>query len=220
MNLDDKLREMARDDQVPLPDGYDEMLSQLYASLASDQGESPEGKETRQMKTRKFKLVRLLAVAAVLALMAASMTVGALAFGRETIVEVPVAQETIVMEDIGLTLILPDDWKGRYVIEDTGDGEWKIYNKYVYETTQDDEWGPAGILFWFVKLDEVKSPAQAEADSPVPCRYLLSTAENTYMLRYTSDVQYNPNDPAETEEYLSMYHQIGDIQIVIDGVMG
>ena len=50
MNLDDKLREMARDDQVPLPDGYDEMLSQLYASLASDQGESPEGKETRQMK--------------------------------------------------------------------------------------------------------------------------------------------------------------------------
>ena len=176
MNLDDKLREMARDDQVPLPDGYDEMLSQLYASLANDQGESPEGKETRQMKTRKFKLVRLLAVAAVLALMAASMTVGALAFGRETIVEVPVEQETIVMEDIGLTLILPDDWKDRYVIEDTGNDEWIIYNKYVYETTQDDEWGPAGILFWFVKLDEVKSPAQAEADSPVPCRYLLSTA--------------------------------------------
>lgn len=210
MNLDDKLREMARDDQVPLPDGYDEMLSQLYVSLASGQEAGPEGKETRQMETRKFKLVRLLAVAAVLALMAASMTVGALAFGRET----------IVMEDIGLTLILPDDWKGRYVVEKEGDGERVLYNKYVYETTQEETWGPGGVLFWFVKLDEVKSPAQAEADSPVPCRYLLSTAENTYMLRYTSDVQYNPNDPVQTEEYLSMYHQIGDIQIVIDGIMG
>ena len=220
MNFDDKLRDMARDDQVPLPGGYDEMLSQLYASLAFGQEAVPEGKETWQMKTRKFKLARLLAAAAVLALMAASMAAGALAFSRETIVEVPAEQETIVMEDIGLTLILPDDWRDRYVVEKEGDGEWVLYNKYVYETTQDDEWGPAGILFWFVKLDEVKSPAQAEADSPVPCRYLLSTAENTYMLRYTSDVQYNPNDPAQTEEYLSMYYQIGDIQIVIDGIMG
>lgn len=50
MDLDDKLRDMARDDQVPLPDGYDEMLSQLYASLTSNQGESPEGKEAAPVK--------------------------------------------------------------------------------------------------------------------------------------------------------------------------
>ena len=56
---------------------------------------------------------RFLAAAAVLALMAASFTVGALAFSRE----VPVEQETIELPGIGLTLILPDSWKGRYEVE-------------------------------------------------------------------------------------------------------
>ena len=33
----------------------------------------------------------------------------------EVTVEVPVEQETVVLEDFGITLILPDSWKGKYL---------------------------------------------------------------------------------------------------------
>lgn len=46
--------------------------------------------------------------------MAASFTTGALAFSRETVVEVPAERETLGLAELGLTLILPDSWKGRY----------------------------------------------------------------------------------------------------------
>ncbi|MBO7668806.1 MAG: hypothetical protein J6T26_10125, partial [Firmicutes bacterium] len=71
---------------------------------------------------------RWAAAAAVVALMGASFSLGALAFAKETVVEVevpvevkvPVDQETVELKDIGITLILPDDWNGRYGVEQTG----------------------------------------------------------------------------------------------------
>ena len=66
--------------------------------------------EARYLRYRRGGgLRRFLAVAVAAALMAASFTVGALAFSRE----VPAEQETIELPGIGLTLILPDSWKGR-----------------------------------------------------------------------------------------------------------
>ena len=172
------------------------------------------------MKTRKFKLARLLAAAAVLALMAASMTVGALAFGRETIVEVPAEQETIVMEDIGLTLILPDEWKDRYVVEYFDDDTCNVYVRSIYDTDVmelDGELVHGGLLFYLYQLDGVLTPQQAEDNIiPMPGQFVLATAEATYMLCYASDVQYDPADPAETEEYASMYRQISEIQVVVN----
>ena len=68
----------------------------------------------RQKRIRQF-----LAAAAALLLMVSSFSVGAIAFAHEIIIEVPVEQENVVLEEIGLTLILPDSWKGKYeVIED------------------------------------------------------------------------------------------------------
>ena len=55
---------------------------------------------------------KIAALAAVIALMICSGAVGAIAFSSETIVEVPAEQETIELEAIGLTLILPDSWEG------------------------------------------------------------------------------------------------------------
>ena len=66
------------------------------------------------VRRRKTALRRLAALAAVIALMAVSFTTGALAFSRETVVEVPAERETLVLEELGLTLILPDSWKGQY----------------------------------------------------------------------------------------------------------
>ena len=70
------------------------------------------GRQRRQKWLRRFS-----AAAAVVALMVCSGAVGAIAFGKETIVEVPVEPETITLADIGLTLILPDEWKGQYGVE-------------------------------------------------------------------------------------------------------
>ena len=46
--------------------------------------------------------------------MMCSFGVGAVSFAKETIVEVPVDQEAIPIDEIGLTVILPDEWKGKY----------------------------------------------------------------------------------------------------------
>ena len=54
--------------------------------------------------------------------MICSGAVGAIAFSSETIVEVPAEQETIELEAIGLTLILPDSWEGKYGVEMDADG--------------------------------------------------------------------------------------------------
>lgn len=56
-------------------------------------------------------------IAAALVLMVSGFGVGAIAFARETIVDVPVEQETLELEGINLTLILPDSWKGQYSVE-------------------------------------------------------------------------------------------------------
>ena len=72
---------------------------------------------------------RLIAVAAVIALMACSFCAGAVAFAKEVVVEVPAEQEIIEIEEIGLTLILPDSWKGKYAFEQDNDfKEYYVYN--------------------------------------------------------------------------------------------
>ena len=72
------------------------------------------------MRNRKKRIKQLLATAAVLIIMFSSFSVGAMAFSRKIIVEVPVAQEIIELEGINLSLILPDSWKGQYVVEKNG----------------------------------------------------------------------------------------------------
>ena len=57
---------------------------------------------------------RFSAIAAILVLMVCSFGVGAVSFAKETIVEIPIEQEMITLDEIGLTVILPDEWKGKY----------------------------------------------------------------------------------------------------------
>lgn len=64
-------------------------------------------------KQRKKWAVRIVSCAAALVLMAGSFTAGAVVFARETEAE----PEMVTLEEIGLTLLLPDAWQGNYFVE-------------------------------------------------------------------------------------------------------
>lgn len=229
--FDDKLRAMAHHDNVPLPEGYDEMLQDLYRSLAPD-GSSPSRGE-HAVKPGSFK--RLIAVAAIAALIAASMAVGALAFSTETVVEVPVPaeQEALALDELGLTLIFPDSWKDRYVVagdvfEPYGSPMWTVCVKSIYEAGDTDEWGTpyTGMLFVvFQCADAPLSQEEFEEDSGIGGigRYLLATATGTYAILYATDIQFDTSDPEKTErystEYNSMASEMKDIRIVVDNAL-
>ena len=59
------------------------------------------------MVHHKKRIRHFLTAAAIFALMVSSFSVGAFAFAREIIVEVPTEQEVIALKEIGLTLIYP-----------------------------------------------------------------------------------------------------------------
>lgn len=159
---------------------------------------------------------RALLLAAVVALMVCSFAVGAFAFSTETVVEVPVAQETITLDALGLTLILPDDWKDQYGVELDEDGMGaNVYVKSIHDGAGD--WAGGGYLFYIRKAyNEVMTPEELEEISPVAFRYLFARADGTYLLIYASDVQYDPADAAQTALYTAMARQIADIRVVVD----
>lgn len=175
---------------------------------------------------------RLLAMAAVIALMVFSGAVGAVAFSQETILEVPVEQETVVLEEIGLTLIFPDSWKGRYeVIEDTfapyNSPMWEICVKSVYDAkTPTEEFEDIlyrGTLFYvFQCSDHSMSAEEFESESGIAGigRYLFSTESATYAIMYTTDVQVDPKNLEQREEFHFMEQTISDIQVAAAGLMG
>ena len=75
----------------------------------------------RQCRQRLVR--RIAAAAAALAVMVCGgFGLGATVFAQEieVPVEVPVEQETITYEDMGVTLILPDSWRGQYGVDSTG----------------------------------------------------------------------------------------------------
>lgn len=171
--------------------------------------------------------------------MAASMTVGALAFGRETIVEVPVevpievevpvGPETLVLEELGLTLILPDEWKDRYVVvegifEPNQTKTWQVCVRSVYEAqVVADEFGTiyTGMLFTILQCADYSMTAEEFANSSLGGigRYLFSTENATYAIWYATDIQYDYTDPAAAEEYNSMAAGMGDIQVALDHLL-
>lgn len=158
---------------------------------------------------------RLLAAAAVLALMAASFTVGALAFSRE----VPVEQETVELPGASLKLILPDSWKGLYRVEMDEDAlGCCVYVKAIYE--QEGEWSEAGLLFG-VRKEYDRPLTREEIDELTPGSNwrFFSTPDATYMITYPGDVQWNVNDPEQEQLYRQMQREVSQIRFLVDGVL-
>ncbi len=171
---------------------------------------------------RRKGVIRFSALAAVFALMVCSFTVGAVAFAKETMVEVPVEQETIEIEEIGLTLILPDSWKGRYAFEQNDDlKEYHIYNPSIREAMGGDSetFLSGGMLFYIKLWDEQLTKEQVDAGGEwdyARSEYLMTTQNGTYLLYYASDVQFTPET---MEEYRKMESEISDIRFVVGHVI-
>ena len=171
---------------------------------------------------RKRGIRQLVAIAATIALMVCSFTVGALAFAEETIVEVPVEQETITIEEIGLTLILPDSWKGKYAFEQDNDfKEYHVYNPAIREAMGGDSETllSGGMLFYLKLWDEQLTKEQVDAGGEwdyAGCRYVMTTKNGTYLLYYASDLQFTQET---MDEYRQMESEISDIRFVVDNAL-
>lgn len=141
--------------------------------------------------------------------------------------EVPTEQESIDLEEIGVTLILPDSWKGKYeviegVFEPYNSTMWEFCVKSIYDAqTPTDESGQVlyrGTLFvifqytnYFMSEEEFEQSGIARIG-----RYLFATENATYALVYTTDLQYDWNNAEQKEEWNAMEQSIQDIQFVVE----
>lgn len=169
---------------------------------------------------RQKRLRQLLATAAALVLMISSFTVGATAFAREIVVEVPVEQETLELEGVDFTLILPDSWEGQYAVEKNGIN-YVVYNPQIKEAVSNGEdILDGGVLFTIVCYEESMTEEQFIENGLdfTAYRYILATSGKTYILHYASDVQYNPEDKEQESLYQKMMSEIKDIQFVVNNI--
>lgn len=164
---------------------------------------------------------RLFTAAAVLALMLCSGAVGAFAFGRAAAAEPPAQPEMIALEEIGITLLLPDSWKGRCGVEEDEFGNYILYSTEVRAACR-ETWGEdAGGNLCYIRLwDEQLTEEQVDRGgewSYTACSYLMTTGDGTYLLYHVSDVQWT----GETQElYRRMESEIGELRFVLDHVSG
>lgn len=150
---------------------------------------------------KKRSVRRMLAAAAVAALMACSFAIGAFALNGDP--------EIIELKDAGITLILPDDWKGKYICESDENGAI-VYQKATYESKGD--WKGAGILFY---VNKVEGTRPMDYEYPMPGYTIASIDGVTYFLALASDVQYDPEEKDVAEEYAEMRDEIQNIQILL-----
>lgn len=168
---------------------------------------------------------KIMAAAAIVALMVCSGTVGAVAFAKEIVVEVPVPQETIALEEIGITLILPDSWKGRYEVVKGVYGPhetlmWDVCVKSVYDAPEaSDGVNYTGTLFSVIQYADYSMSAGEFAEEGIAGigRYLFSTENATYAIMYTTDVQFDLDNPQQAEEFSALEQTVREIQVVLDG---
>lgn len=186
----------------------------------------------KKKQSRTKGLQHFAACAAILVLMVCSGMVGATAFAKETFIEVPPEQETVELKELGLSLILPESWKDRYVVvEDTfvpyNSPMWEFCVKSIYDAhTPIDESGEmfiSGTLFYVfqcadypMSLEEFEDEETGYAGNS---RFLLSTKNGTYAIMYATDVQFDENSPSQMEEYNSMAQYMKEIQIVMNGLL-
>lgn len=179
---------------------------------------------------REKRLKRLAGMAAVLVLMACSGAVGALAFSRETVTEVPAEQEQVVLREIGVTLLLPDSWKGRYeVVEDTfapyASAMWEFCVRSVYEAKTPIEGAGGsfyrGTLFTVLQCADYSMSAEEFAQGGLAGigQYLFATQDATYAVLYAGDIQFDPTDAEQQQEWYSMAQTAKDIRFVLSDML-
>lgn len=179
---------------------------------------------------RQKRFRQLVSIAATIALMVCSFTVGAVAYAKEIVVEVPAKQEVVELEEIGVTMILPDGWEGKYeVIEDTfvpyNSTMWEFCVKSVYDAKvpaaeSGDVFYRGSLFTVFQCADYSMSAEEFEEDGLAGIgHYLFATKDATYAVMYTSDVQVDPENAEQKEEWNFMEQTEREIQFVISNML-
>lgn len=167
------------------------------------------------LQHRQKRIKRILSVAAVIFLMISSFSVGAIAFAHETVIEVP--EERLQLGQTNLALILPDNWKGQYGMQEIETG-FVIYNKQIREAvSQGLDVFDGGVLFTIVRYDTAMTEDEFLENglNVTAYRYILATNKETYILHYASDVQYDPTDEKQEQVYQNMMREIREIEFVV-----
>lgn len=168
---------------------------------------------------RRKWAVRAASCAAALVLALGSFTAGAVVFAKEVAVE----PEMVTLEEIGLTLLLPDEWKGNYSVE-VGEMEGGYLYTF-YDSTihgQGGEWTDGGALFFigtYGDMPMTEAEMDAEHHHAYAYEYLFSTRTTNYIMVYVSDVQYDPADPVMTSHYDMLVQGVRDIRFILDDVL-
>lgn len=178
-----------------------------------------EGLRNFQARRRNRMIMRLAAGAAVAVLMLGSFAAGASVFAREA-----AEPEMVLLDEIGLTLILPDDWKGNYEVEMNemeGGYLYTFYDSRIHG--QGGEWADGGALFYIGAYgDRPMTQEEMEAanvlDGAVPYQYLCSTRNTNYIMVDVTDMQYDPGDAEMAKGYGELIGGIEDIRFVLEDV--
>ena len=200
-----------------------ERMGNIDERLVEEAREIPNyGRQRRRKGWR-----RVAALVAVLALMLGSGAVGALAFGTQPGAEAPAGQETVA--EIGLTLLLPEDWAGRYeVVEETfapySSPMWEFCAKAVYDAGTAGEGGFSyrGTLFTVFQCADYSMSAEEFREGSLSGigRYLFATENATYALLYATDVQFDPEDPAQQAEWTDLAQSMEELRFVLSPLAG
>ena len=160
--------------------------------------------------------------------MVCSGAVGALAFGGER--EVPARQETVELAEIGLTLLLPESWAGRYTVEEGtfapyGSPMWSFFAKRVHDDGTPEEGGgapvPQGLLFTVFQCADVSLSEEFQQGSLAGIgRYLFAMENATFALLCATDVQFDPEDPEQQAEWTALAQGIGEVRFVLTPLSG
>jgi len=174
---------------------------------------------------RNHSIRRILSVAAVVALMAASFAAGVFVLAKEPetiyievgeIVFVEKAQEIIIFDESGISLILPDWWEGKYEYEiyDSGVNQDGVYiHLMVYHSATRERLDyDAGLLFGISFTGEFRP---LDYIWPQPGFTVAITEHGTYVLLYPSDVQFDMDDPISSAEYMALSEDVRNIEIVM-----
>ena len=194
---------------------------ELFEVLGKIDGKYVKEAKNNVKKSKNNLFKNLSAIAATIVLMVCSFSVGAFVFAQEVIVEVPKEQETITIDKIGLTMILPDNWKDKYAFEENEYGEYIVYNPSIREefTREDSEIESGGMLFYIKRWDEQLTEKQTREINGewnyARNQYIMTTKDGTYLLYYASDVQFTNET---MDEYRKMESEISKIRFVVDNV--
>ena len=197
-----------------------EQLSNRIGNIEDRLVEQAENAPNFGHQRRNRNIRRMVLIAAVISLMAGSFVVGAVAMSKEPeiiyevveeIVYVEKEQEIIVVDDSGISLILPDSWKGKYGYEHSdSQSSYEYIDVFHLATRESFEYG--GVLFQVAWVEELYP---LDYTYPQAGFTIALTETHTYRMIYPSDVQVDIHNPEAWAEYDALYADINNIKIVM-----